>query len=370
MLKENIKKAIKLESKDAIQRFNSTGYGKRYSTIPLHPFSVVQLDGHKIDILYTVELENKDGEIISRIATRAWLLAIIDVATRTILGYSITANENYNQTDVLAAIKNSIEPKRKMVFSHEGFKYPVNGGYHTLALPETQWALFDNIMLDNAKAHLAKDVVNKLVNRLKCNVNFGSVATPETKGIVERLFKTLEENGYRRIVSTTGSNIKDKRRKNAEQDAMKYSVTYLDIEEMIEYFISIYNNSPHSALDNETPLQRMQRRILDSGMQPCIANTDEKDIITNLTNVILTRIIRGGYGSGKRPIHNVKLEPAQVNENNIKEYVIENNGYEAYKLGNDNRKVSYDKYFTIISAPATKRLAIDLYLQLSSIHVK
>lgn len=41
-------------------------------------------------------------------------------------------------------------------------------------------------MLDNAKSHLAKNTLEKLLNSVKCTVNFGSVATPETRGIVER----------------------------------------------------------------------------------------------------------------------------------------------------------------------------------------
>ncbi len=59
-----------------------------------------------------------------------------------------------------------------------------------------------------------------------CAINFGSVATPETRGIVERFFGTLEENGYHRVPSTTGSNIRDVRRENAEKDAINYNVTF------------------------------------------------------------------------------------------------------------------------------------------------
>lgn len=298
---KNISKTIKRESKDAQQRFNSTGKGQKHSVTPIIPYSYVQLDGHKIDMLYTVEVEHSDGSITNLPATRMWLIAIIDVATRVILGYSLSTQQNYNQTDVLVAIKDAMSPRTPIEFSIPGFEYPENGGFPTFKIKELEWAMFENIMLDNAKSHLAHDVVSKLTEKLGCAVNFGSVATPETRGIVERFFGTLEENGYHRTVSTTGSNINDSRRTNAEKDAAKYHVKYNDIVELTEYLIALYNNTPHSALNGRTPLQVLENRVLNAGMQPYIADVKQKETINNLTNIIVERTVRGSYKNGKRP---------------------------------------------------------------------
>lgn len=299
--KEYTNLAITRETRDIQQKYFSTGIGKRIRQAPLAPFAVVQLDGHKIDMLYTVEVINKHGELIRMPAMRMWLIAVIDVATRTILGYSLTTNENYNQIDVLRAIRNSIIPKTPMEFSLPGLKYPDNYGFPSLAIPGIEWAMPNTIMLDNAKSHLAQNVIDKLCSQLYCSLNFGSVATPETRGIVERMFKTLEENGYHRIISTTGSNINDVRRVNAENDSVKYQITFNDIAQLTEYFIALYNNSPHSSLDNQTPLECMQRRILDAGMQPCIADVEMKRKVYELTNITEIKTIRGSIKNGKRP---------------------------------------------------------------------
>lgn len=301
MVNENINAAMQRENKNAQQKFFSTGIGDKHRPIPIAPFSVVQLDGHKIDILYTVNVTNKHGEIIKMPAMRMWLIAVIDVATRVVLGYSLTSNENYNQSDVLKAIRNAMMPKNKFQFTLADFDYPENGGFASLAIPETEWSMFEVIMLDNAKAHLAQNVIDKLCNNLKCDLNFGSVATPETRGIIERVFKTIEDNGFHRLPSTTGSNINDNRRKNAEKDAVKYKISYNDIVQMAEYFISIYNNSPHSELDNQTPLQCMKRRVCEAGMQPYIANEEQKAIIASLTNRYELKTVRGSISSGRRP---------------------------------------------------------------------
>lgn len=299
--KEYANLSITREDKNVQQKYFSTGIGRSMRPTPLAPFSVVQLDGHKIDMLYSVEVINKHGELIRMPAMRMWLIAVIDVSTRCILGYSLTSNENYNQIDVLRAIRNSIIPKTPIEFSLAGLKYPENYGFPSLAIPATEWAMPNTIMLDNAKSHLADNIIEKLCSQLFCSLNFGSVATPETRGIVERMFKTLEENGYHRLVSTTGSNINDVRRINAEKDSVKYQITFNDIAQLTEYFIAIYNNSPHSSLDNQTPLECMQRRIMEAGMQPCIADATMKRKIYELTNITEIKTIRGSIKNGKRP---------------------------------------------------------------------
>ena len=188
--------AIKREGKDARQKYYTTGKGHKNSTLPLAPYSIVQLDGHQIDMLYTVPITTSDGSVTNLPATRLWLIAVIDVATRAILGYSLTSGENYSQTDVLAAIKDSIQPRTRFEFTIPGFHYPIEGGFPCFTIREANWGIFDAIMLDNAKAHLAHDVVNKITEKLRCAINFGPVATPETRGIIERFFGTLEENEY------------------------------------------------------------------------------------------------------------------------------------------------------------------------------
>jgi len=293
--------AMKREGKEARQKYRSTGKGRKNSTIPLAPYSLVQLDGHQIDMLYTVPVINSDGSISNLPATRLWLIAVIDAASRAILGYSLSSSESYSQTDVLAAIKDSIQPRARVEFTIPGFAYPADGGFPSFEIEEASWAIFDAIMLDNAKMHLARDVVNKITEKLLCAISFGPVATPETRGIIERFFGTLEENGYHRTVSTTGSNSRDARRGGTEKDAVSYGVTYNDIVELTEYLIATYNNSAHTGLSGRTPIKVMKERIRNAGMAPCIADAKMKEAVGGLTHLTVERIVRGAFHSGKRP---------------------------------------------------------------------
>lgn len=51
-----------------------------------------------------------------------------------------------------------MQPRKKIEFTIPGFRYPDNGGFPCFAIEEINWAIFDAIMLDNAKSHLAHDV--------------------------------------------------------------------------------------------------------------------------------------------------------------------------------------------------------------------
>lgn len=298
--KEKIDLAIRRESKDAQQKFNSTGFGTSTSLIPINPYSLVQIDGHKIDMLYTVEVEDIHGEIQYMPATRMWVIAVIDVATRAILGYSVTAEENYNQYDVLRAIYNSIAPHKRIDFKRP-LEYPEGGGFPSECCPSLEWVTFDMIMLDNAKSHLAQNAVNKLTDQLMCTMDFGSVATPESRGIVERFFKTMEEQCFHRLPGTTGSNVRDVRRHDPEKESVKYKITYNDIIELLEVFIATYNNTPHSSLENQSPLQVLKSKVECAGLKPYVLAPLERKKAEKLRYMTVERTVKGNYHTGSKP---------------------------------------------------------------------
>ena len=303
--KENINKQATRENKNNRQKIYSTGIGKRYSKTALAPFQAVQVDGHIIDLEYTVEIANIDGTISVTTATRAWLFAVIDEATRCILGYSVSQEFNYNQYDVIDAIRDAIIPKETMDFTIDGLKYPENGGFYSLAFPELKYALFDILKLDNAKSHLAKHTINKIVDALQTTVSFGSVATPETRGIIERFFGSLETRGFHKLPMTTGNSINDIKRQDPEAAALKYNITFDQIVELLEVLIATYNNTPHSGIENLTPLESMRKKIFEAGMMPTLAEDDMIQTINELNFQTETRKVVGGK-NGKRAYVNFK----------------------------------------------------------------
>jgi len=296
---ENTLNRAKRSSKDDQQKLLSTGIGTRYTKTSIAPYANVQIDGHKIDLLYTVEYTENDGTVATRIATRMWFFPVLDTATRCVIGYSVSQETNYNEYDVIDAIINSILPHKKMSFSIDGLCYPENGGFPSTAFPELEYGYFDKIMLDNAKSHLSNLVIERMTRTLNCVMDFGSVATPETRGIVERFFGSLETRGFHKLSMTTGSSTHDLKRKNPEHTALKTGLTYDMICQLLEILIAQYNNTPHSSLGNRTPLECLGRRVREAGLYPSIADASLVQKIRELDFLIVERMVRG-RNNGKR----------------------------------------------------------------------
>ena len=293
--------AAKRQGKDARQKLMSTGYGEFLSFRYLIPYQIVQIDGHRLDIQYTVVVKDKDGLERNMVAVRPWVLAVVDVSGRAILGKYVTQHEEYDEFDVLKAIQNALLPKKRMNFTLNSLKYPEDGGYPDLAHPELRYALFDTLMLDNAKAHLAENTLTQIKEAIGCNITFGSVATPETRAICERAFQKYEEGLIHRLPMTTGSSPSDLRGDYTAKSAVKYKVTYDDIEQLVEWATIEINSSRNIALDNLTPMQAIEYKTVEQGIIPCIADRDRIKKIEELHYLKKIRTVRGKLEGGKRP---------------------------------------------------------------------
>lgn len=88
---------------------------------------------------------DENGDISYLPIKRFWLLTLIDVATRAIIGYHLTIKEEYDRFDILLCLKNAIEPRKQMNFTIPGLQYPESGGYPSMEIEDANWALFDEI---------------------------------------------------------------------------------------------------------------------------------------------------------------------------------------------------------------------------------
>lgn len=276
-------------SKDAYALEKATSGHNRLTGKPLIPFSVVEIDGHRIDSISCIDVPNLEGELIPVPIERLWLIAMIDVPTKAIIGYSISISRNYDHFDVLECMENAIKP-----FSSITGK---TGGMPSDSIPQAAWAIFNEVRLDNAKAHLAKNVISQ-TSSLGCSFTFGPVGTPTMRPHIERCFGVLEENSFHRLPSTTGNNPRDVRRENAEKDAIKYRVTLDVLIEMIEDTISVYNNTPHDGAEGFTPLEAMAQRFARGLIPRHVPLSKREDFKVAITE---KRTIRGNRNKGQRP---------------------------------------------------------------------
>lgn len=265
----------------------------------IRPFERVQFDGHKIDGIFVVDIITPSGDRIIKTINRVWLLLIIDVATKLVLGYYISTNKEYTSLDVLKCIGDAIIPRRKIEFTIPGLKYPNDIGYHSMILPEAKWAVWDEFQYDNSKSNLAYLTTERLLKLVKCSINAGPIKTPERRSIIENLFNKLEQMGYHKLPNTTGSNILDPIRNEPEKNAMKYEITFSDLREITEAIIAHYNCISNSSNYGFSPIELMKQRI-ERGLTPrVLIDTDE--FIETIYTINVKRKVQGSIHSGKRP---------------------------------------------------------------------
>jgi len=299
LFKSNLKQAVKARhGDDAARALASREAGP--DSIVTRPFERVEFDGHRIDAVCTIDLPNPYGGIQQLVLDRLWLLAIIDVKTRAILGYTLVLNPEYNAEDVLRCIKHALTPWRPMTLTIPGLKYTKGSGLPSGVHAECAWALWDELWFDNAKANLADAVRSNLSRVVGCAINAGPVKTPQRRPFIERLFQTLEENGFHRLPSTTGNGPDDPRRDDPEAAALRWNISYQHLVELTDVLIARYNAEPHTGLGNRSPLEMLEYFIVNEGCEfRAVPEQKRQDLA--LLHIRVVRCIRGDVTQGKCP---------------------------------------------------------------------
>lgn len=223
----------------------------------LSPLIEVEIDGHRIDAYFITEFQTPSGTWREAVIERPWILCTIDRSTRCVLGFELVLKSEYDSMDVLSCIEKSVIP-----ITNE--KIPGTLSVKTFpnqVFPQIEYALFDELYLDNAKAHLSDSLLNTLIKKMGTKVCFGKVAEPTRRGIIERFFKTLEEKNFHQFPSTTGSSPTDPRRQSPEKKAKQYHISIDDLEKITYLALYEYNNTPHSSLYGNSPLEDFRQKL-------------------------------------------------------------------------------------------------------------
>jgi transposase InsO family protein len=223
------------------------------------PCQVVEFDGHRLDIRLKMVIPDPLGFEHEFEIERVWLLVIIDVCTRAVLGYNLVLGREYSRYDVIKTIENTLEPHRSRTFTIPGLSYGPQEGFPSERLLELGYATWEWIKLDNAKANLANETLSALCDFVGCCVDAGPRHSPDERPYIERFFGTVHTRFSSRLPGYIGSHPRDLRRAlSAPKGGLRLFVSFDELEELIEYSIANYNGTPHGGLNNVTPLEAME----------------------------------------------------------------------------------------------------------------
>jgi len=265
----------------------------------LRPLERVEFDGHRIDAIFSIEYTTPGGEKIIDTLDRIWILTLVDVATRCIIGYHICLRREYSSEDVKKCFQSAIIPWKPKELTITGLNYAPDAAFPSSKFTEAKYAIWDELCFDNAKSHLSNEIKDLLQKYIGCSINMGPVAVPVRRPIIERFFRTLEQNTFHRIPSTTGSNPLDPIRNDAEKKALKFAISYELVEDLCDIVIANYNAKPHDSNNGFTPLEIFESR-LEQGYTLNQLPVEQRSEV-NLFPQVVVRKVNGNLNDGRRP---------------------------------------------------------------------
>lgn len=270
-------------------------------------FDTVEFDAHKMDVRLKIIDRDPLGNEQSFEIERVWLLAIIDVTTRCILGFRLSLKRECDRFDVIETIKRALIPIDRPELILPGLRLLPSGGFVSESIEQTQYAIWRQIRLDNAKAHLATNSLDVLCEALGCTADFGPAYSPDDRPFIERFFGTVTTTLSRRLPGAIPhkpmSPKEALKRLRDPSDLLRLIVTPQELEELLLVTVWNYHGTPHSGLGGLTPLETMQRHVLGIGRNPVrlrLLPTPLRERPELLHDPVLARV-RGNQVRGERP---------------------------------------------------------------------
>ncbi len=259
----------------------------------LVPYDIVEFDEHLLNFFMTVQCQTPEGITKPKVLTRCWLLVLLDVVSRAILGYRLSLSPRYTSDDVLQCFAHALTPWKPIVSSLPFAQYEPGAGFPSGVIDNCRWRLFDEVKMDNCATHVSSRTIERISHVSESRLNFGESGEPAKRPYVESFFNSLGKLLSNRMISTTGTNIFDYRRRGPENEAEKYDVDINEIYVLADVMLANYNASrTHSGLFGQSPLETIeafdnQKAIIPRYLLPAFQRRNP------LNYIYVTRTIRG-----------------------------------------------------------------------------
>ncbi|WP_076591363.1 hypothetical protein [Herminiimonas arsenitoxidans] len=264
-------------------------------------YEIVEFDGHKIDLRITLRVKDPFGLETLLELHRIWILVLLDLATRAVIGYSIALGREYNKDDVAAALQAALTPYRRRDYMIPGLAVREGGGYPSAVLPQTEFACWEWFRFDGARSHLATDTLERLTKIVGCWTDNGPSGQPDARPFIERFFHLIARHFAHRLPGTMGSDPKSIEKLLSDPKSnLSLLVELSELEDMIDVLLADYNGEPHDGLGGRTPLEAMSYMVKkQDGFLRTLPNTMRPNLC--LLQEARQLPIRGSLQSSIRP---------------------------------------------------------------------
>lgn len=285
---------------EASKRVNHLDEAVRSGAVLL-PFDLVEVDGYRVDTLMTIYVPAPGGgPPLKLVLERIWIIAVVDRASRAVLGYHVSLSRNYSAEDVLICLENAILPWRPRTLQSEGLHYPPDAGFPSGVISELAFAYWAKIAFDNAKANLSGWLWDEVTEKIGCVLSPGPVASPNTRPAIERLFRELAQNFFQRLPTTTGGSLASPQRRDPEATAIRYEVHLDEVLDLVDVAIATYNATPSSGRHGRSPLDYLRFSVAQKSFFIRQIPEDERASFS-LATVRAAARVGGSAKSGESP---------------------------------------------------------------------
>lgn len=267
----------------------------------------VEMDAHKLDGRFCVLMPNGDGEHVPRIVHRLWVIVILDVESRAVLGYHFALGKEVSKTDVLRAIKSALTRWRRRILSpglehiywdDANFPSGMSDRYVGMCWDETS---VDGALAETCKSveQFLRDVVNSRL--ISPKEGFASRRGLDERPFIETFFRVLAGGGLHKMSNTTGSKPKDRKGREPEEVALNSQFQLEYAEDLIDVLIANYNATPHTSLGYRTPLQFLEYATNRPDFSFRYADPEQVSLLLSLRKKCK---VQGGVQEGRAPYVN------------------------------------------------------------------
>lgn len=182
------------------------------------------------------------------------IIILLDVHTRTVLGYELQIGRGEPRSTIISAIRHSVCPK-------------IEGSFHTFE--ESSWISFgvpELIVLDGGSGFTSIETISYAHNYCGAHIEVLQSASPWLKPFVERFNLTLKTDFGKSLPGYVGSI--DEQKKQTMGMKQKAVLTIDEFRRAFEaWVVDQYHNKAHSGLKGKTPNEAWQEAI-DDGFIP------------------------------------------------------------------------------------------------------
>lgn len=305
VLDENPKRKIAILGGKEAQRKSRAGDGTNRPVLGL--LDRVECDAHKLDSRMIVMVPSPHGGEEQRKIHRLWVVVIIEIASRAVLGYHLSMRRECSAEDVLRAIKRALTKWSPRELQFSGNAYVTGAGLPSNRSEQYVGACWNEISVDGALANICARVEHQMTNVVGARIlkpqdpnSYTSRRSLDDRPFIESFFKRLAKGGFHRLSTTTGSSPKDKQGNNPDIAAKETRFQLEYAEELLDTLIANYNATPHSGLGYRSPLEQFDF-LASKAAAIRVADPGE---VQRMVGIRKLCTLLGGAQSGRRPYFN------------------------------------------------------------------